>query len=117
MIAPFVLALVSLIANSELPFEHDEIDIWQQALENVDLFGGDMLIPHDISLGNAIANEDYRWPGYPGGATIPYVIDKSLNDQKELIEKAMKHYHDNTCVRFQERKDEKEYVKIFKGQG
>ncbi|CAL1266943.1 unnamed protein product [Larinioides sclopetarius] len=117
MFASLILALAGLIANSELPIEQNEIDLWQQALENPDLVGGDMLIPQGISLGNAIANEDYRWPGYPGGATIPYVIDRSLDRQKPLIEKAIKHYHDNTCVRFKPRKNEKIYVKIFKGRG
>ncbi|GFY68876.1 astacin-like metalloprotease toxin 1 [Trichonephila inaurata madagascariensis] len=77
------------------------------------LFGGDMLIPHGAFLGNALPDESYRWPD----GEIPYVIDKSLSKHKNLILGAMSHIQDNTCIKFVERKSEKEYVKIFKGNG
>ncbi|GFQ70751.1 astacin domain-containing protein, partial [Trichonephila clavata] len=90
-----------------------EIDPWQQALENSELFGGDMIVPHGAFLGNALPGEDYRWPN----ATIPYVIDKSLASHKKLILDAMAHIERNTCLKFKPRTNEKEYCKIFKGKG
>ncbi|GIY11885.1 hypothetical protein CEXT_780071 [Caerostris extrusa] len=59
------------------PPTDSDSDTYQQALENPDLFGGDMLVPHDdyIKLGNAIADENYRWPD----GKVPYVIESSLS--------------------------------------
>ncbi|KAG8186670.1 hypothetical protein JTE90_014746 [Oedothorax gibbosus] len=120
-----ILALGAFLSSPE-PRQHtlpvgdlSDIDIYQQALENDDLVGGDMIIPREqwANLGNGIADERYRWPGYPGGATVPYVIDASVRGKTALIESAMKHYHDNTCVRFVKRTTEKQYVNIFKGRG
>ncbi|GIX93097.1 metalloendopeptidase [Caerostris darwini] len=64
-----------------------------------------------------IKNPYFRWPGYPGGATIPYVIEDSADEVTDVIMDAIKQYHDNTCVRFVRRTNEKNYISIFKGQG
>ncbi|GIY21649.1 hypothetical protein CEXT_284461 [Caerostris extrusa] len=74
--------------TENLLFSLLDSDTYQQALENPDLFGGDMLVPHDdyIKLGrlclkncllsqNAIADENYRWPD----GKVPYVIESSLS--------------------------------------
>ncbi|XP_071037837.1 astacin-like metalloprotease toxin 5 [Parasteatoda tepidariorum] len=85
------------------------------ALENPDLYDGDMAGidgPLDIER-NAIASIRYRWPN----ATIPYVIDSSLRSKDFLIMKAMNNYHNNTCVRFVPRTDERNYIILYLGKG
>ncbi|GFT31089.1 hypothetical protein NPIL_465371, partial [Nephila pilipes] len=76
MLASLILAFfISLVSKPDAPtIENNEIDEWQQALENSELFGGDMLIPPGTILGNAIAEKKYRWPNN----TIYYSIDKSI---------------------------------------
>ncbi|XP_071037525.1 astacin-like metalloprotease toxin 5 isoform X2 [Parasteatoda tepidariorum] len=81
------------------------------------MFGGDMILPSHRMLRNGILSEDYRWPGYPGAAFIPFIIDSSLEDEKKLILEGMEAYHKTTCVKFVPRTTEREYVKIYKGEG
>lgn len=73
-----------------------------------------MIIPQRL-LRNAVTYEEYRWPGYPGKAIIPYVISENLDLAKENITKAMEIYHKNTCVRFVPRTIETDYLDIFQG--
>ncbi|KAI1287121.1 Zinc metalloproteinase nas-15 [Halotydeus destructor] len=47
-------------------------------------------------------------------ARIPYVIDRSLLYNSNLIRKAMKHIMDKTCVEFVPRRNERDYVRIFR---
>ncbi|UYV76941.1 MEP1B [Cordylochernes scorpioides] len=82
-------------------------------MENPDLFEGDILgveSPEDL---NAIARDDMRWPEN----TVPYVIDNALIWQVAIIKRAMKEYHEKTCIKFVERTTEANYINIFKGQG
>ncbi|GIY36218.1 astacin-like metalloprotease toxin 2 [Caerostris extrusa] len=80
-------------------------------------------IAHDAFYGNGnemrihpehagIKNTNYRWPGYPGGGTVPYVIDASVEHLRDAIMDAIKQYHDNTCIRFVERTDQENYISI-----
>ncbi|CAL1265449.1 unnamed protein product [Larinioides sclopetarius] len=67
-----------------------------------------------------INGTQYRWPGYPGAGTIPYVLDAAVQrDQNlvKLINDAIKQYETNTCIRFVKRKNEQNYVKIIKDDG
>ncbi|KFM80684.1 Astacin-like metalloprotease toxin, partial [Stegodyphus mimosarum] len=87
----------------------------RKAMENPDLFGGDMAGidgPFDVER-NAIPGENYRWPG----AVVPYVIDTSVAFFTSVILKGMQDYHDHTCVRFVPRTDQQDYIRIFRGQG
>ncbi|XP_054715103.1 astacin-like metalloprotease toxin 5 [Uloborus diversus] len=85
------------------------------AMQNPDLFGGDMAGidgPFDVER-NAIPGDRYRWPG----AVVPYVIDSSLASQTALIQRGFADYHTHTCVRFVPRTTQKDYIKLFSGQG
>ncbi|GIY10626.1 astacin-like metalloprotease toxin 1 [Caerostris darwini] len=85
------------------------------ALQNPDLYDGDMIGisgPFDADR-NAIPGDKFRWPN----AKVPYVIDQTLLGYSAVILEGMKNYHDHTCVRFVPRTTEKDYVKIFLGQG
>ncbi|RCN46570.1 hypothetical protein ANCCAN_07430, partial [Ancylostoma caninum] len=57
-----------------------------------------------------------RWTTYPdnnGNVNIPYVILGVFSkEHKEMIYDAMKELARNTCVRFKQRTNEKEYVQI-----
>ncbi|XP_015920499.1 astacin-like metalloprotease toxin 5 [Parasteatoda tepidariorum] len=85
------------------------------ALENPDLYEGDIAgIDGSLDIErNAIPYIRRRWPN----ATIPYVIHSSLRRREALIMRAMDNYHNNTCVRFVPRTDERNYVILFSGQG
>ncbi|XP_054715102.1 astacin-like metalloprotease toxin 5 [Uloborus diversus] len=85
------------------------------AMQNPDLFGGDMLGidgPFDVER-NGIPGQQYRWPG----GVVPYVIDPSLASRAGLIQQGMANYHQYTCIRFVPRTNQMNYIKIFMGQG
>ncbi|KAG8186075.1 hypothetical protein JTE90_005427 [Oedothorax gibbosus] len=65
----------------------------------------------------AVKDVGFRWPGYPGHGTIPYVIDDSLSEITDIIDKAIEQYHTKTCIRFTKRTTEKDYLRLFYGQG
>ncbi|GFQ87815.1 astacin-like metalloprotease toxin 1 [Trichonephila clavata] len=96
-------------------FADVDYDIKRLALQNPDLYDGDMLGidgPFDAER-NAIPGQKFRWPN----AVVPYVIDATLEGYKQFILDAIKNYHDHTCIRFVPRTDQNDYVKIFLGQG
>ncbi|XP_055924413.1 astacin-like metalloprotease toxin 5 [Argiope bruennichi] len=72
----------------------------------------------DITFGG-VGTKDvkYRWPGYPGKPEVAYEIHSSLSSLKSKIKTAMDQYHKHTCVKFVERKKQKDYVLIIKGDG
>jgi len=82
------------------------------ALHNPDLFQGDIL-GFDPEDKNVIPHQQMRWTN----GVIPYVIDASLSRQTNLIQSAMQDYHLNTCLRFKPRTTERNYIKLFSGQG
>ncbi|XP_076320152.1 astacin-like metalloprotease toxin 5 [Tachypleus tridentatus] len=83
------------------------------ALQNPDLFEGDILGISSREDKNAIPNDSQRW----AGGEVPYLIDNSLSDLTQIIQQAMDQYHRYTCIRFKKRTTETNYVKMFKGQG
>ncbi|GFY69514.1 astacin-like metalloprotease toxin 1 [Trichonephila inaurata madagascariensis] len=96
-------------------FADVDYDIKRLALQNPDLYDGDMLGidgPFDAER-NAIPGQKFRWPH----AEVPYIIDSTLEGYKQFILDAIKNYHDHTCVRFVPRTNQNDYVKIFLGQG
>ncbi|XP_042907409.1 astacin-like metalloprotease toxin 5 [Parasteatoda tepidariorum] len=105
----FVLACLLLVAAATALPHHD---LRQSALYNPDLFEGDILgfEPGDR---NVIPYTQMRWQNNE----IPYVIDRTLATQQALILSAMNNYHIYTCLRFKPRTTERNYIKIFSGQG
>ncbi|KAF8794422.1 astacin-like metalloprotease toxin 5 [Argiope bruennichi] len=96
------------------PAEFDD-EFKRLALQNPDLYDGDMTGidgPFDAER-NVIPGENYRWPG----GKVPYVIDQSLIGYSPFILDAFKNYHTYTCVKFVPRTTEKDYIRIFLGQG
>ncbi|KAM7395985.1 hypothetical protein PAMA_007321 [Pampus argenteus] len=68
---------------------------------------GDILIPEDR---NAV---EMLWMD----AIIPYVIDDALGDRVSNIHAAFKMISDFTCIRFQKRTTEMNYLKFLNGRG
>jgi len=63
----------------------------------------------------AINSDDYAvWPD----GTVPYEIDDSLYEHRDVILEGMQHIMNQTCIRFVERTQwDRDYVKIFQGNG
>ncbi|CAJ0953194.1 unnamed protein product, partial [Mesorhabditis belari] len=63
---------------------------------------------------NALKNRQLRWPN----GAIPYVMDTAfLPNEARTIERAFNSYHRSTCIRFQPRDQETDYLNIVKGYG
>nr|XP_042902508.1 astacin-like metalloprotease toxin 5 [Parasteatoda tepidariorum] len=82
------------------------------AMQNPDLFEGD-IIGIDLTDRNAIPHKAKRWPN----KKVPYIIEGSLWDKKNLILDAMDDFNMNTCLKFVPRTTEKNYVKLLAGNG
>ncbi|GIY58270.1 zinc metalloproteinase nas-13 [Caerostris extrusa] len=108
--------LVVVLAIVAAVFADDDYDTKRLALQNPDLYDGDMAAingPFDVER-NAIPGQNYRWPG----AQVPYVIDSSLGGSvPSYVQQAFQNYHSYTCVRFVPRTNQKDYIRIFHGQG
>ncbi|GFQ90703.1 astacin-like metalloprotease toxin 1 [Trichonephila clavata] len=81
-------------------------------MQNPDLFGGDML-GLDPKDKNVIPGFQLRWTG----GEVPYEIDPSLEKHTAKILEAMKDYEDKTCVIFKKRTYQRDYIRLFSGQG
>ncbi|GBO08509.1 Astacin [Araneus ventricosus] len=64
-----------------------------------------------------IKNPRFRWPGYPGRGVVPYVIDQSARGFSRVILQGMEQYHKHTCIRFVPRTNERDFIRIFYGNG
>ncbi|CAL1291217.1 unnamed protein product [Larinioides sclopetarius] len=107
--------LLSIFSFVSVVTAHESEEIKRLALENPDLYDGDILgvkKPFQWDR-NAMPDLKNRWPG----AKVPFVIDASLAKYHHAIHGAIEHYHNHTCVRFVPRTNEKDYVKIFYGKG
>ena len=85
-------------------------------IHSAGLLEGDIIanLNPDGLFRNAIRAQSKKWPG----ATIPYVISSSFGAQdRSVIAKAMKSYHDKTCIRFIPRTSESDYIHLVKGSG
>ncbi|XP_071040578.1 astacin-like metalloprotease toxin 5 [Parasteatoda tepidariorum] len=86
---------------------------YYDAMENPDLFGGDMIVS-DIQDRNAVVNAKNLWPG----GIIPYVLDPGVDKiMKFLLTRAFNHYKKFTCIQFKPREEETDYIRIFPGKG
>ncbi|XP_054711223.1 astacin-like metalloprotease toxin 5 [Uloborus diversus] len=84
-------------------------------MENPDLFGGDILGMEDFEDRNAIADRTRIWPD----GIVPFEEDPGLKDtvHPTVLKSAMTMYQKDTCIKFVPRTTEKDYIRIFPGQG
>jgi hypothetical protein len=73
---------------------------------------GDILVGDDV---RGIAGSVVALKLWPGGV-VPYEIDAAL-EKRERITAAVRHWRDLAGIRLVPRKDEKDYVRFFKGSG
>ncbi|XP_050949652.1 hatching enzyme 1.2 [Labeo rohita] len=98
--------------------KHDDMDIFSRILEaNKEI--SDVLLEGDIALPktrNAMKclNDYCKWPKSPSGLVeVPYTIAKDFyDDEKAVIQNAMKSIAAKTCVRFVPRTNQLDYVSI-----
>ncbi|KAG8185517.1 hypothetical protein JTE90_019771 [Oedothorax gibbosus] len=110
-----MMLFVVFLSLASTAFASEDYEVKRLALQNPDLYDGDMAGidgPFDLER-NAIPGQNYRWPN----AQVPYVIDSSLASQVNLLQRGFQNYHDNTCVRFVPRTNQRDYIRIFYGQG
>ncbi|KAG9509403.1 hypothetical protein GZH46_02083, partial [Fragariocoptes setiger] len=79
-------------------------------MENPELFEGDILLPKGRSRSWTIASNTRLWPN----GQIPFVSQIGM---PLVIQAAMQHIHDTTCIRFVPRTNEQHYITIFPGEG
>lgn len=61
-----------------------------------------------------VLNERSLWPN----ARVPYILDSSLTSSaRQAIQQAINDYATQTCVRFVQRTNERDYVRFFRGSG
>ncbi|KFM63178.1 Astacin-like metalloprotease toxin, partial [Stegodyphus mimosarum] len=81
---------------------------------NPGMFEGDMLGVSRSKDRNAVPLDSQRWPG----GEIPYIVKESVDEKtRKALKAGMDHISSKTCITFVERKDEKDYVEVFKGDG
>ncbi|GIX93091.1 hypothetical protein CDAR_57751 [Caerostris darwini] len=81
-------------------------------------YGGDMIFPDDWNTSDAgIKDERYRWPQYQGFVRVPYVIDQNSRHLQRVVLEGMEIYHKQTPIKFVPRRNERDYVRIFSGNG
>ncbi|KAG8187063.1 hypothetical protein JTE90_016161 [Oedothorax gibbosus] len=100
------LTLVALVWAKPAKQQHNP-------MINEGLFEGDIMGIDPYQDRNAIPRDSQRWVG----GVVPYVIEQSLNPIRDMILKSMKHIQDNTCIRFKQRTNERDYVSMYKGNG
>ncbi|GMT24891.1 hypothetical protein PFISCL1PPCAC_16188, partial [Pristionchus fissidentatus] len=73
-----------------------------------------LLEPKGFVLFNALKNRGLRWPD----GIIPYVLDPNFTSHEaEVIKKAFASYRKSTCIRFEPRDGEKDFLNVVKGYG
>ncbi|GFT56949.1 zinc metalloproteinase nas-4 [Trichonephila clavipes] len=84
-------------------------------LENPDLLGGDILGIESFEDRNAVVDKRMVWPD----GVVPYVLDAGITKtvSQAILTNAMWIYKRDTCIRFVARTTEKDYIRIFPGQG
>ncbi|XP_035219845.1 astacin-like metalloprotease toxin 5 [Stegodyphus dumicola] len=92
-----------------------QVNLGDIPIENPDLFGGDILGVDDAEDRNAIVDSRQIWPG----GVVPYVEDPGLKATvfKLTLQGAFDQYKRDTCIRFVPRTTEKDYIRLFPGQG
>ncbi|XP_058613529.1 hatching enzyme 1.2-like isoform X2 [Onychostoma macrolepis] len=98
--------------------KHDAMDIFSRILEankeiSYMLLEGDMALPKTRSAMKCL-NDYCKWPKSPSGQVeVPYTIASDFyEDEKAVIENAMKSIASKTCVRFVLRTNQVDYISI-----
>ncbi|GFS43212.1 astacin-like metalloprotease toxin 1 [Trichonephila inaurata madagascariensis] len=96
-------------------YAYDEEHLGDLPLENPDLLGGDILGIESFEDRNAVVDKRQVWPG----GVVPYVEDPGLikTVSPAILTNAIWMYKKDTCIRFVPRTTEKDYIRIFPGQG
>merc|ERR1711944_8386 len=87
--------------------------------ENIDddgsvLVQGDMIMSPDQVIGSARKAGGNNW----SNRVVPYVISSSFSSRdKQMIEAAMNEWMQKVCIRFQPRRNERNYINIVTGGG
>ncbi|XP_076318894.1 astacin-like metalloprotease toxin 5 [Tachypleus tridentatus] len=89
------------------------INLGDLPMQNPDLFEGDIMGVKNAEERGALVNDNQLW----AGGVIPYVIDNIPTGLQGKIRSAIAQYHTFTCLRFKLRTTERNYVRIFQGQG
>ncbi|XP_023242948.1 zinc metalloproteinase nas-6-like [Centruroides sculpturatus] len=91
------------------------VDLPSKALQNPNLFQGDIIGIEDNDIRNAVSDPSLRWKD----GIVPYTIGRSLDNIRHLITIAMKHINKATggCITFKERQHEPDYILFTKGNG
>ncbi|OWA53845.1 putative Embryonic protein UVS.2 [Hypsibius exemplaris] len=77
-----------------------------------DILDAERFEPTDFIRGPKFGCETGKWPA----GVVPYVFSKTFmgdDEKRMLVLKAMQGFEKSTCVRFVERKQEKDYLQIF----
>lgn len=91
-----------------------EYDRLNDPIERAGLFEGDIDLRSGGFVRNAIRDLSKRWPG----AKIPYTISSKFGSRERVvIAKAMKTYHEKTCLKFIPRTSQAGYIQLEKGTG
>ncbi|GIY46253.1 astacin-like metalloprotease toxin 1 [Caerostris darwini] len=93
----------------------DETFLGDLVLENPDLLEGDILGIESPEDRNAVADKRMVWPN----GVVPYVLDPGITKTvgQPILTNSMWIYKKETCIRFVPRTTEKDYIRIFPGQG
>ena len=80
-------------------------DLNERPLEDPNLFQGDIVLPEMVGR-NGVPNDAQKWPN----GVIPYEIHNTKSETTDIINKAIQHYNEHTCIRFKPRTNQKDYV-------
>ncbi|GBO26287.1 hypothetical protein AVEN_271652-1 [Araneus ventricosus] len=80
---------------------------------NEGLFEGDIAGIDPNQDRNAVPRDSQRWTN----GVVPYLLDPTINDQRDLVLKSMRHIEERSCIRFVPRTNERNYIRVFKGNG
>ncbi|XP_023213989.1 astacin-like metalloprotease toxin 5 [Centruroides sculpturatus] len=91
------------------------VDFPSKALQNPNLFEGDIVGIEDNNERNAVRDLSLRWKG----GIVYYSIDPDLENITDLITEAMNHINNATggCITFKQRQYEPDYILFIKGDG
>ncbi|CAL4064067.1 unnamed protein product, partial [Meganyctiphanes norvegica] len=88
---------------------------------------GDMVLEEDLLQwlhgvnGSALNRKIIRlrlWPINGGVPTVPYVLDDSVFWYQDVIQQAINHWNNHTCLNFrQKEKSDSHYIRIIKSDG
>ena len=99
--------------------EETDNELRRDPIELAGLFEGDIdlrsvALKSDGLYRNAIRDPAKKWPN----AKIPYVISSKFGSkERSVIARAMKTYHQKTCIRFLPRTSQAAYIHLVKGTG